>query len=517
MTALALVVSGPLAHRRGRGARALGDAAVTAWQLGKWPVMLASSSDPARPLLRVAERARERKWVSAGRSSRSSSGSSRRSRFAFYVANFGSYNKMYGTMGGVVVFLLWLWITNIAVLLGVEFNAERSARARCTRRARREEELKLPERDALARSSAPGPPDTLGRIPALAELTTLRLGGPAGRFVDAADEGAIVAAVRAADAAGEPLLVLAGGSNLVVADAGFPGTVLRIASRGVRERRRAVRGRRGRAVGPVRRALGGGRPRRRRVPLGHPGLGRRDADPERRRLRPGGRPRRSSPCARTTARSDGARDPGGRVRLLLPLERVQAHARPLGRPRGHVRAASAGRDSQPIRYAELARALGIAEGERAPLADVREAVLALRRGKGMVSTPPTPTRSRPARSSRTRARRRRVRRAGGARPRVARRRRARAALPAARRARQDVGRVADRARRLHAGHGDPATVAISGKHTLALTNRGAGTTAQLVALAREIAAGVRDRSASSSCPSRCSSDTSGAPAAQPSR
>jgi UDP-N-acetylmuramate dehydrogenase len=79
--------------------------------------------------------------------------------------------------------------------------------------------------------------NTLRRvIPALAELTTLRLGGPPERLVEAGDEAAIIAAVRAADRAGEPLLVLAGGSNLVVADAGFPGTVVRIASRGVRAR-----------------------------------------------------------------------------------------------------------------------------------------------------------------------------------------------------------------------------------------------------------------------------------------
>src|SRR3954468_24612885 len=70
---------------------------------------------------------------------------------------------------------------------------------------------------------------------ALAELTTLRLGGPPRRYVEAADEAAIVAAVREADAAGEPLLVLAGGSNVVVADEGFPGTALRIVSRGVRD------------------------------------------------------------------------------------------------------------------------------------------------------------------------------------------------------------------------------------------------------------------------------------------
>src|SRR5215213_9260365 len=76
----------------------------------------------------------------------------------------------------------------------------------------------------------------MGRMPpALADFTTLRLGGPAGRLVDAAEEAAIVDAVRAADAAREPLLILAGGSNLVVADDGFPGTVVRIVSRGIRE------------------------------------------------------------------------------------------------------------------------------------------------------------------------------------------------------------------------------------------------------------------------------------------
>ena len=69
--------------------------------------------------------------------------------------------------------------------------------------------------------------------PPLRELTTLRLGGAPGRLLEARDEAALVDAVRAADAAGEPLLVLAGGSNVVVADEGFPGTVVRIATRGV--------------------------------------------------------------------------------------------------------------------------------------------------------------------------------------------------------------------------------------------------------------------------------------------
>ena len=79
-------------------------------------------------------------------------------------------------------------------------------------------------------------PRTLPRMqPALADLTTLRLGGPAGRLIEAAGEEDVIAVVREADAAGEPLLVMSGGSNLVVADAGFPGTVLRIVTRGVRE------------------------------------------------------------------------------------------------------------------------------------------------------------------------------------------------------------------------------------------------------------------------------------------
>ena len=68
----------------------------------------------------------------------------------------------------------------------------------------------------------------------LAEHTTLRLGGPARRFAEAPDDAELIAQVRAADERGEPLLVLGGGSNLVVADEGFPGTVVRVATRGIR-------------------------------------------------------------------------------------------------------------------------------------------------------------------------------------------------------------------------------------------------------------------------------------------
>ena len=71
---------------------------------------------------------------------------------------------------------------------------------------------------------------------ALAGYTTLRLGGPARRLVEAATETEIVAEVQAADERGEPLLVLGGGSNLVVADEGFPGTVVRVVTGGVSHR-----------------------------------------------------------------------------------------------------------------------------------------------------------------------------------------------------------------------------------------------------------------------------------------
>src|SRR5499427_6664351 len=73
---------------------------------------------------------------------------------------------------------------------------------------------------------------------ALADYTTLRLGGPARRLIEAATGTEIVAEVRAADERGEPLLVLGGGSNLVVADEGFPGTVVRVATEGIRREAR---------------------------------------------------------------------------------------------------------------------------------------------------------------------------------------------------------------------------------------------------------------------------------------
>jgi UDP-N-acetylmuramate dehydrogenase len=144
--------------------------------------------------------------------------------------------------------------------------------------------------------------------------------------------------------------------------------------------------------------------------------------------------------------------------------------------------------SRPVAYPELARALGVEVGARVPPADVRAAVLALRRRKGMVVADDDPDSvsagsffTNPVLTEEEFARL--AERAGDGVPRH----------PAG------DGRVKTSAAWLieHAGftkgHGDPVTVAISSKHTLALTNRGAGTTTDLVALAREIAAGVEER------------------------
>ncbi len=156
VTVLALIVSGPLARAIG-DALGLSDIAVTAWQWGKWPVMLGLVLVILHVLYFVAPNARiGRKWVSGGAVLTLVVWILASVAFAFYVGNFGSYDKVYGTMGGVVVFLLWLWITNMAVLLGVEFNAE-TERTRELHAGVRgaEDELKLPERERRAGKQRP--------------------------------------------------------------------------------------------------------------------------------------------------------------------------------------------------------------------------------------------------------------------------------------------------------------------------------------------------------------------------
>jgi membrane protein len=126
ITLLALIVSGPLAQAIG-SAIGLSDAAVTAYQIAKWPIMAALVITIFSILYYASPNAKLRgfKWVTLGSVVALVIWIVASAGFAFYVANFGSYDKTYGALGGVVVLLVWMWITNLAILLGHELNAER--------------------------------------------------------------------------------------------------------------------------------------------------------------------------------------------------------------------------------------------------------------------------------------------------------------------------------------------------------------------------------------------------------
>jgi UDP-N-acetylmuramate dehydrogenase len=324
-------------------------------------------------------------------------------------------------------------------------------------------------------------------VPELKDHTTLRLGGPAARWVRATTEAELTEAVAVADASGEPVLVLAGGSNLVVADEGFPGTVVEVATRGiaadveddvscggvmvtvaagevwddlvaqaVEKEWAGVE-----ALSGIPGSVGA-------TPIQNVGAYGQEVSQTvasvrvwDRRLR-GVRTFANADCGFGYRTSRFKADPGRHVVLSVTFQLRQ------------------GSSGGPIAYAELARTLGVELGERAPLADVRRAVLALRSGKGMVldaadhdtwsagsffTNPVVATDVVPEGAP---------------------------AWP------QEDGRVKTSAAWLieRAGfskghrHG---RVALSSKHTLALTNRGGGSTRELLGLAREVRDGVESR------------------------
>jgi membrane protein len=121
----AVALTGGLAEQVGNLV-GVGDTAVTVWDIAKWPVLLLLVSFMFAILYWAAPNVKHPKfrWVSPGGVLAVIIWVIASAAFAFYVANFGSYNKTYGALGGVIVFLVWLWISNIAVLLGAEFNAE---------------------------------------------------------------------------------------------------------------------------------------------------------------------------------------------------------------------------------------------------------------------------------------------------------------------------------------------------------------------------------------------------------
>ena len=124
-SALAVVLTGPLARKVG-DVVGLGSAAVTAWDIAKWPVLILVVSFMIALLYYATPNVKHPRfqWVSPGSLLAVLVWIITSALFAFYVANFGSYNKTYGALGGVIVFLTWLWITNNVILLGAEFNAE---------------------------------------------------------------------------------------------------------------------------------------------------------------------------------------------------------------------------------------------------------------------------------------------------------------------------------------------------------------------------------------------------------
>ena len=334
---------------------------------------------------------------------------------------------------------------------------------------------------------------------ALADYTTLRLGGPAQRLVDVSTDDEVVAAVTAADAVGEPLLILGGGSNLVVADEGFPGTVIRIRTRGV-----TTTGA-GDASGAVRLTAAAGEGWddlvERSVAAGLSGIeclsgipGLVGATPIQNVGAYGQEVAQTVAAVRVFDRASGqvtevaAADCGFGYRTSS-FKRAAA-----GAPTGpfvvlavtfRLAASSL---SAPVRYAELARALGAELGSRAPLADVRAAVLALRRGKGMVLDPADPdTRSAGSFFTNPVVSLDQLAALERADPQIPR-------YPA------EPGSVKLSAAWLieHAGFGkgyggrEPDDrPRISSRHTLALVNPGVGSTSALLELAAEIRDGVR--------------------------
>jgi membrane protein len=123
--AVMVVLTGSLAQKVG-DVVGLGDTFVTVWDIAKWPVLLVIVSFMFALIYWASPNAKQPgfKWVSPGGVLGVVIWILASAAFAFYVANFGSYNKTYGALAGVVIFLVWLWISNIAILLGAEFNAE---------------------------------------------------------------------------------------------------------------------------------------------------------------------------------------------------------------------------------------------------------------------------------------------------------------------------------------------------------------------------------------------------------
>ena len=361
------------------------------------------------------------------------------------------------------------------------------------------------------------PPAQGNRSPVLlADYTTLGLGGPAGDFVSAGSEAELIDAVRSADASGTPVLLIGGGSNLVISDAGFPGTVVHVNTRGLRS---AGAGK-GAGDGAVEVTAAAGEDWdgvvAATVADGLAGLeplsgipGRAGATP----IQNVGAYGREVAEVITQVRVYDRREnhiqvipndgcffsyrsslfKSGRPESLLPSGPSVA-AETAGQPRYVVLDATFRLARQPlsapVRYAELAAELGLETGEQAGVGEVRAAVVKIRARKGMVLNPGDPD-TRSAGSFFTN-------------PVITGAELGRVEAAAAARGAGQVPRypAGDGLVKVPAawlieqagfakGYGAPAAARVSSKHTLALVNTGTATAADLLGLAREIVAGVR--------------------------
>jgi UDP-N-acetylmuramate dehydrogenase len=360
-----------------------------------------------------------------------------------------------------------------------------------------------------------------GRVE-LSGYTTLGLGGPAGSFAEPGTDAELIAGVRSADERGDPLLVLGGGSNLVVSDDGFAGTVLHVATRGVALAGRgdqvlvtaaagenwdsltalcAAEGLAGlECLAGIPGLVGA-------TPIQNVGAYGQEVSDTITQVRSYDRASRevvaltgpqcgfgyrSSMFKQSTGWLPSGISPAGETRPGAQF--ASRAARPTGRyvVLGVTFALAREPLSGPVGYAELARTLGVAAGDRVPLADARAAVLGLRRGKGMVLDPADPdTRSagsfftNPVLSAAQLSVVERVAAdrfgPGTAVPRY----------PAAAGAVKIPAAWLIERSGFTKGYPGGGDVQISSKHTLALVNRGDGSAKDLLALATEIRDGVR--------------------------
>jgi membrane protein len=148
LVALSLVLTGPAAQAVG-DAIGLGSTVVTIWNIAKWPVMLAVVVLIVALLYYATPNVRQPKfrWISIGAVVAILTWVIASAAFGFYVANLASYNKTYGSLAGVIVFLLWLWITNLALLFGAELDAELERGRALQAGMPAEEVIQLPARD----------------------------------------------------------------------------------------------------------------------------------------------------------------------------------------------------------------------------------------------------------------------------------------------------------------------------------------------------------------------------------